>query len=93
MTELSLIRLLFTYHVYIYGFSIIYIFIVIIIIIIIWGVKTHFVDQAGLELSNPHASVSQVLGLKACAPMPGLFILLLKISLSPWWLDRMHGII
>ena len=53
MTELSLIRLLFTYHVYIYGFSIIYIFIVIIIIIIIWGVKTGFfcVSLAVLELT------------------------------------------
>jgi hypothetical protein len=28
---------------------------------------THFVDQAGLEFRNPSASVSQVLGLKACA--------------------------
>jgi hypothetical protein len=28
---------------------------------------THFVDQAGLELRNPPASVSRVLGLKACA--------------------------
>jgi hypothetical protein len=28
---------------------------------------THFVDQAGLELRNLPASVSQVLGLKACA--------------------------
>jgi hypothetical protein len=28
---------------------------------------THFVDQAGLELRNPLASASQVLGLKACA--------------------------
>jgi hypothetical protein len=28
---------------------------------------THFVDQAGLELRNPPASASQVLGLKACA--------------------------
>jgi hypothetical protein len=26
-----------------------------------------FVDQAGLELRNPPASASQVLGLKACA--------------------------
>jgi hypothetical protein len=37
---------------------------------------THFVDQAGLELRNPPASASQVLGLKACATiarlMPGL---------------------
>jgi hypothetical protein len=28
---------------------------------------THAVDQADLELRNPPASVSQVLGLKACA--------------------------
>jgi hypothetical protein len=28
---------------------------------------TQFVDQAGLELRNPPASASQVLGLKACA--------------------------
>jgi hypothetical protein len=32
---------------------------------------THFVDQAGLELRNPPASTSQVLGLKACATTPG----------------------
>jgi hypothetical protein len=34
---------------------------------------THFVDQAGLELRNPPASASQVLGLKACTTMPGCF--------------------
>jgi hypothetical protein len=28
---------------------------------------TYFVDQAGLELRNPPASASRVLGLKACA--------------------------
>jgi hypothetical protein len=33
---------------------------------------THFVDQAGLELRNLPASASRVLGLKACATMPGL---------------------
>jgi hypothetical protein len=32
---------------------------------------THSVDQAGLKLRNPPASASQVLGLKACATMPG----------------------
>jgi hypothetical protein len=31
----------------------------------------HFVDQAGLELINPPASASRVLGLKACTTMPG----------------------
>jgi hypothetical protein len=31
---------------------------------------THSVDQAGLELRNPPASASQVLGLKAHAPPP-----------------------
>jgi hypothetical protein len=30
-----------------------------------------FVDQAGLELRNPPASASPVLGLKACATTPG----------------------
>jgi hypothetical protein len=33
--------------------------------------ETHFVDQAGLELRNPPASASRVLGLKACATRPG----------------------
>jgi hypothetical protein len=33
---------------------------------------THSVDQAGLELRNPPASASQVLGLKVCATTPGL---------------------
>jgi hypothetical protein len=32
---------------------------------------THSVDQAGLELRNLPASASRVLGLKACATMPG----------------------
>jgi hypothetical protein len=31
---------------------------------------THSVDQAGLELRNPPASASQVLGLKACTTTP-----------------------
>jgi hypothetical protein len=47
-----------------------------------WGVSlyspgcpgTHFVDQAGLELRNPPASASGVLGLKACATTPGSLI-------------------
>jgi hypothetical protein len=33
---------------------------------------TYFVDQAGLELRNPPASASQVLGLKACATTPSI---------------------
>jgi hypothetical protein len=37
---------------------------------------TYFVDQAGLELRNPPASASWVLGLKACATMPGWISLL-----------------
>jgi hypothetical protein len=52
---------------------------------------THSVDQAGLELRNPPASASRVLGLKACATTPGLFSVLdiesislsLSLSLSP----------
>jgi hypothetical protein len=39
---------------------------------------THSVDQAGLELRNLPASASQVLGLKACATMPGSFRILKK---------------
>jgi hypothetical protein len=40
---------------------------------------THFVDQTGLELRNPPASASGVLGLKACAttPTPGFLTRLL----------------
>jgi hypothetical protein len=33
--------------------------------------RTHFVDQAGLELRNLPASTSQVLGLKVCDTTPG----------------------
>jgi hypothetical protein len=36
---------------------------------------THFVDQAGLELRNPPASASQVLGSKACATTTSLYFL------------------
>jgi hypothetical protein len=34
--------------------------------------RTHSVDQAGLELRNPPASASRVLGLKACTTTPGI---------------------
>jgi hypothetical protein len=40
---------------------------------------THSVDQAGLELRNPPASASQVLGLKVCtttAQLLGTFLIL-----------------
>jgi hypothetical protein len=33
--------------------------------------RTHSVYQVGLKLRNPPASASRVLGLKACATMPG----------------------
>jgi hypothetical protein len=39
---------------------------------------TRSVHQAGLELRNPPASASQVLGLKACATTPGPFLLFFK---------------
>jgi hypothetical protein len=42
----------------------------------------HFVDQAGLELRNPPASASQVLGLKACATTPGDYSLFKKSTLT-----------
>jgi hypothetical protein len=40
---------------------------------------THFVDQAGLELRNPPASGSRVLGLKVCATTPGLLTVLNRV--------------
>jgi hypothetical protein len=40
----------------------------------------HFVDQAGLELRNPPASASQVLGLKACTTTPGKTSLIIFIK-------------
>jgi hypothetical protein len=39
---------------------------------------TQLVDQAGLELRNPPASASRVLGLKVCATTPGHFFFFLK---------------
>jgi hypothetical protein len=39
---------------------------------------THSVDQAGLELRNPPASASQVLGLKACATTAQLAVVFYK---------------
>jgi hypothetical protein len=49
---------------------------------------THFVDQAGLELRNPPASASQVLGLKACATTPSwscFWCQLLTLNFYPTW--------
>jgi hypothetical protein len=43
---------------------------------------THFVDQAGLELTNPPAPASRVLGLKACATMLSLLLVLLLLLSS-----------
>jgi hypothetical protein len=37
--------------------------------------ETHSVDQAGLELRNPPASASRVLGLKACTTTARLWVL------------------
>jgi hypothetical protein len=42
----------------------------------------HFVDQAGLELRNPLASASRVLGLKACTTTPGRLHLLMVTSIT-----------
>jgi hypothetical protein len=39
------------------------------------------VDQAGLELRNPPASGSQVLGLKACATIAWLVLLVIQLFL------------
>jgi hypothetical protein len=45
---------------------------------------THFVDQAGLDLRNPPASASRVLGLKACATTPGLLFLYALIGMQSY---------
>jgi hypothetical protein len=50
---------------------------------------THFVDQAGLGLRNLPASASGVLGLKACATMPGWELTFLPALL---WLDILYGL-
>jgi hypothetical protein len=44
---------------------------------------THFVDQAGLELRNPPASASRVLGLKACTTTPPAVNWFLKLLTPP----------
>jgi hypothetical protein len=41
---------------------------------------SHFVDQAGLELRNPPASASRVLGLKACTTTAQLILHYLGLS-------------
>jgi hypothetical protein len=43
----------------------------------------HFVDQAGLELRNPPAFASRVLGLKAYATTPDQFLEFLNDILAP----------
>jgi hypothetical protein len=43
---------------------------------------TYSVDQAGLELRNPPASATQVLGLKACATIAWLCLVPFKTTLS-----------
>jgi hypothetical protein len=44
---------------------------------------THSVDQAGLELRNPPASASRVLGLKACATTAQFKILSICMFVLP----------
>jgi hypothetical protein len=43
---------------------------------------TWSVDQAGLELRNPPASASPVLGLKACATTPSLILFFERLGRS-----------
>jgi hypothetical protein len=48
---------------------------------------THSVDQAGLELRNPPASASQVLGLKVCATTTRLSTSFLRVGHSDAGVD------
>jgi hypothetical protein len=50
----------------------------------------HFVNQAGLELRNPPASASRVLGLKACATTPGCQGDFLRVNVGVNFSGRMH---
>jgi hypothetical protein len=43
---------------------------------------THSVDQAGVELRNPPASASQVLGLQACATTAGHIIIFINFKIN-----------
>jgi hypothetical protein len=54
--------------------------------------RTHFVDQAGLELRNRPASASQVLGLKACATTAWLVLAFLKLSSGPCRLSMVKAV-
>jgi hypothetical protein len=47
--------------------------------------RIHSVDQAGLELRNPPASASQVLGLKVCAATAQLIISFLRNPFQGLW--------
>ena len=56
---------------------------------------THFVDQAGLELKNPPASASGVLGLKVCATTPGYKVSIDTVSIdtvSTWTSMFLHRV-
>jgi hypothetical protein len=50
---------------------------------------THSVDQAGIELRNPPAFASQVLGLKVGATTALLIVWFLRqgFSVYSWWLS------
>jgi hypothetical protein len=54
---------------------------------------THSVDQAGLELRNPPASASWVLGLKACATTAPARITILSVILNTLYLPVLNIII
>jgi hypothetical protein len=53
---------------------------------------THFVDQTGLELRNPPASASWMLGLKACATTPGVALVPLKATCN-WCRQRVTALV
>jgi hypothetical protein len=81
--------LLFIYlFIYLFGFIWIYLFIYLVfrnrVSLCSPGCpETHFVDQAGLELRNPPASASRVLGLKACAITGKFLTNVLQLSHAP----------
>jgi hypothetical protein len=70
-TYIFLLSFPFKTHFLVYLFVCLFVYLFILVFfqdrVSLYSPGTHSVDQAGLELRNPPASASRVLGLKACA--------------------------
>jgi hypothetical protein len=82
--SLMMVQLSFTYSLFFFFFFFFLVFRDMVFLYSPGCPGTHFVAQAGLELRNPPASASRVLGLKACATTPGYILFLLMYSGCVW---------